>query len=241
MNVTETPRARGKARHDTWRWKSTDATRQALLDAARELFTERGYSHVKVADVVARAGVSTGSFYHHFGAKQDLYTELWRAHCAAVDQACDQAVAVARQAGQQDPVGLWTAGARAILQDTWRRRDVARLFLASEAPPDFDAVRSGWNAQLARRSADVLDLADSDQARLYANCLQSMIRAAPERDPGVRPGRGRARHRRDDRLLPAPHGLPPRRRRPGVTEPVTRRPARCRSSGGWPSRTGRRR
>jgi AcrR family transcriptional regulator len=177
VNVTETPRARGKARHDTWRWKSTDAIRQALLDAARELFTERGYSHVKVADVVARAGVSTGSFYHHFGAKQDLYTELWRAHCAAVDQACDQAVAAAREAGQQDPVGLWAAGARAILQDTWRRREVARLFLASETPPDFDAVRSGWNAQLAQRSAHVLNLADSDQARLYANCLQSMIRA----------------------------------------------------------------
>jgi AcrR family transcriptional regulator len=177
MNVTETPRARGKARNDTWRWKSTDATRQALLDAAHQLFTERGYSHVKVADVVARAGVSTGSFYHHFGAKQDLYTELWRAHCAALDQACDQAVAAARQAGQQDPVTLWTAGARAVLLDTWRRRKAARLFLASETPPDFDAVRSGWNAQLARRSAHVLGLPDGDQARLYANCLQSMIRA----------------------------------------------------------------
>lgn len=179
MNVAraQAPRPRGKARHDTWRWKSTDATRQTLLDAARELFTERGYSHVKVADVVARAGVSTGSFYHHFGAKQDLYTELWRAHCTALDQALDQAVASAQQAGERDPVSLWAAGARAILEDTWRRRDVARLFLTGEKPPDFDTVQDGRNAQLARRSGRALELADSDQGRLYANCLQSMIRA----------------------------------------------------------------
>ena len=177
MNVTSASRSRGKARHDTWRWKSTDATRQALLGAARELFTERGYSHVKVADVVARAGVSTGSFYHHFGAKQDLYTELWRAHCAALDQACDEAVAAAKHAGQQDPGALWAAGARAMLEDTWQRRDIARMFLAGEKPPDFDAVQGGRNAQLAERSGRALDLADSDQGRLYVNCLQSMIRA----------------------------------------------------------------
>jgi AcrR family transcriptional regulator len=177
VKITQAPRARGKARHDTWRWKSTDATRQTLLDAAQELFTERGYSHVKVADVVARAGVSTGSFYHHFGAKQDLYTELWRAHCTASDEACEQAVAAARQAGEQDPVGLWAAGARAILEDTWRRRDVAKLFLASEKPPDFDTVQGGRHAQLTERSRRVLELPDTDQGRLYANCLQSMIRA----------------------------------------------------------------
>jgi AcrR family transcriptional regulator len=180
VNVTEAPRARGKARHDTWRWKSTDAARQALLAAARELFAERGYGHVKVADVVARAGASTGSFYHHFGSKRDLFAELWRIHCAAQDSACDEAEAAARQAGQLDPVAVWAAGVRGILQDAWRRKDVAGLFLTGEIPSDFEAVRRDRDAQLARRSGRALNLSDGDRGRLYASCLQGMIQAGAQ-------------------------------------------------------------
>lgn len=182
MSATAAPRSRGrgKARHDTWRWKSTDGTRRALLSAARELFLQRGYTRVKVADVVSRAGVSTGSFYHHFGAKQDLYTELWQDHCDAQDEACEAAVAAARQGGEADPVGLWAVAARAILQDTWTRKDLARVFLAGECPPDFEATRRDRNAWLARRSGRALRLEDGDQGRLYANCLQGMIRAGAQ-------------------------------------------------------------
>ncbi|MGH3298098.1 MAG: TetR/AcrR family transcriptional regulator [Trebonia sp.] len=180
MSVAEAPGARGKARHDTWRWKSTDAARQALLDAASELFAERGYGHVKVTDVVSRAGASTGSFYHHFGSKQDLFAELWRAHCAAQDRACDQAEAAAREAGQPDPVAVWAAGVRGILLDAWQRKDLARLFLTGEVPPDFEAVRRDRDASLTGRSGRALALSDSDQGRLYASCLQGMIQAGAQ-------------------------------------------------------------
>ena len=180
MNVAEAPRARGKARRDTWRWKTTDVARQALLTAARELFTERGYGHVKVADVVARAGASTGSFYHHFGSKQDAFTELWAAHCAAQDLARDQAEAAARQAGQQDPAGLWAAGVRGVLEDAWRRRDLARLFLSGDIPPGFEAARRDRDGEQAGHCARALLRGDSEQGRLYASCLQGMIQAGAQ-------------------------------------------------------------
>jgi AcrR family transcriptional regulator len=151
-----------------------------LLAAARELLTERGYGRVKVTDVVARAGASTGSFYHHFGSKQDLFAELWRAHCAAQDRARDQAEAAAREAGQLDTVAVWAAGVRGVLQDAWQRKDLARLFLTGEVPPDFEAVRRDRDAELARRCARALGLSDSDQGRLYASCLQGMIQAGAQ-------------------------------------------------------------
>lgn len=180
MSATRAPRARGRARPDTWRWKSTDAARQALLASARELFTERGYGRVKVTDVVARAGASTGSFYHHFGSKQDLFAELWRAHCTAQDRARDQAETAAREAGQLDTVAVWAAGVRGVLQDAWQRKDLARLFLTGEVPPDFEAVRRDRDAELARRCGRALGLSDSDQGRLYASCLQGMIQAGAQ-------------------------------------------------------------
>ncbi len=48
------------------------ATRTALLAAARELFTERGYAAVPAEDIVAAAGLTRGALQHHFGGKPEL-------------------------------------------------------------------------------------------------------------------------------------------------------------------------
>lgn len=41
--------------------------------AALELFGSRGFSPVAVGSIAERAGVTTGSLYHHFGSKAGLY------------------------------------------------------------------------------------------------------------------------------------------------------------------------
>lgn len=56
--------------------KSPADTRERILDAARQLFHERGYSNVGVAEICARAEVVKGSFYHFFPAKEDLLGEV---------------------------------------------------------------------------------------------------------------------------------------------------------------------
>ena len=53
------------------------ATRVALLQAARELFGERGYAATATEDIVARAGVTKGALYHHFGGKDDLFRAVF--------------------------------------------------------------------------------------------------------------------------------------------------------------------
>lgn len=51
-------------------------TRRRLLSAAREVFAEKGYPHVGVADVVKRAGRAHGSFYLHFANKEAVLHAL---------------------------------------------------------------------------------------------------------------------------------------------------------------------
>ena len=54
-----------------------DATRLALVVAARELFGERGYAATSIDEVASRAGVTKGAFYHHFAGKADLFQEVY--------------------------------------------------------------------------------------------------------------------------------------------------------------------
>ncbi|MCK9898252.1 TetR/AcrR family transcriptional regulator [Frankia sp. AgB32] len=51
-------------------------TRTKLLVAAKQAFEESGYLPTRVADIVKRAGLAHGSFYHYFDSKEDIFREL---------------------------------------------------------------------------------------------------------------------------------------------------------------------
>ena len=50
-----------------------DATREALLLAARELFGAQGYADTSLDEIVHSAGVTKGALYHHFASKEKLF------------------------------------------------------------------------------------------------------------------------------------------------------------------------
>ena len=58
------------ARH---RRRGRDATTAAILDAAEELFHERGYEAVTVRDIADQAGVSHALVHQYAGSKEDLF------------------------------------------------------------------------------------------------------------------------------------------------------------------------
>src|SRR6202034_186703 len=51
---------------------------ERLLSAAEHLFGERSYRRTSVADICARAGIATGSFYAHYGSKNDIFAAVVR-------------------------------------------------------------------------------------------------------------------------------------------------------------------
>jgi AcrR family transcriptional regulator len=57
-------------------------TRQRLLDAATEVFLEKGYEGTRVAEIARRAGLTTGAIYGNFGSKADLLTAALAAGCS---------------------------------------------------------------------------------------------------------------------------------------------------------------
>ena len=62
--------------------------RERLIDAATEVFAEKGYDGTRVADIAKRAGLSTGAIYSQFENKSDLLlTALSERVAAESDQA----------------------------------------------------------------------------------------------------------------------------------------------------------
>lgn len=59
-----------------WVKKPPDVRRNELLNSAQTLFFSKGYEATTIADIMERAGVSKGGFYHHFTAKDDLLEAL---------------------------------------------------------------------------------------------------------------------------------------------------------------------
>ncbi len=52
--------------------KATASTRDRLIDSARYLFWARGFAGTSMAELLAHAGVNSGSFYHFFDSKEAL-------------------------------------------------------------------------------------------------------------------------------------------------------------------------
>lgn len=159
----------------TWRWGRSAQTQRALLDAARAVFTEQGFTGASIADVVDRAGSSVGSLYHHFGGKSELFIALWQEHQRAHEEAASKAVAQARAAGVTDTTELFCVGARAFLEGSWLRRDLALLFFSGDGPPGFELVKRGRNRDWLAQNDALLKLPDTSPGRLYVAVLTSMI------------------------------------------------------------------
>jgi AcrR family transcriptional regulator len=76
------------------------ATRGALIDAARRLWSERGYAAVGTPEIAAEAGVTRGAMYHQFADKAALFSEVAEAVESGVTARLGEYVAAS---GARDP------------------------------------------------------------------------------------------------------------------------------------------
>jgi AcrR family transcriptional regulator len=113
----------------------SEATRAALVAAARRLFGERGYASVSTEEIVRAAGVTRGALYHHFGGKRELLEAVYR------DVEEDLTREIAEQtlgAGATTPLAAMRAGTGRFL-DACTEPEVQRIVLL-----DAPAVL-GWD------------------------------------------------------------------------------------------------
>src|SRR5712691_3340178 len=120
-----------RSKHDL----RSEATRQALVRAARSLFGARGYADVGTEEIGRVAGVTRGALYHQFRDKADLFAAV----AEEVEAEIADRIAAGAAGAAADPVGALRVGARLFL-DACAEPEVERIILL-----DAPAVL-GWQA-----------------------------------------------------------------------------------------------
>ncbi|HLJ01637.1 MAG TPA: TetR family transcriptional regulator [Bradyrhizobium sp.] len=71
--------------------------REAILCAAEELFSIKGFDAVSVRDIAQAAGANPGSVTYHFKTKDGLLLEIYRRHCGPMNRRRLELLAAARR------------------------------------------------------------------------------------------------------------------------------------------------
>lgn len=112
-----------------------EATRQALLLAARKLFGEHGYSATSLEEITNAAKVTKGALYHHYAGKQELFGAVYEQVKREVSERAATAFL------EPDPWEDLCAGCQAIL-DAHLDPAVRRILLHdAQAVLDADTIR----------------------------------------------------------------------------------------------------
>src|SRR6266852_3520034 len=88
--TTRKARARKRAGNDPRAGRQTER-REAILAAALEEFSARGFAATRLDDVARRAGIAKGTIYLYFRDKESLFQELVRAMLSPVVGALEAA------------------------------------------------------------------------------------------------------------------------------------------------------
>lgn len=114
---------------------TSEAVRERLLQAAAEVFAERGYEGAGTAEIARRAGLSVGAIYSNYGTKAELLGHAIAAHVPDrladlfAAESADTAVTVFRELARGLPRRTGEHGAMLVESFAAARRDpdVARM------------------------------------------------------------------------------------------------------------------
>jgi AcrR family transcriptional regulator len=84
------PARRALPRRNSSRAQKSAARREAILAAALDEFSARGFAAARLEDVARRAGVAKGTIYLHFANKEALFQELVRTMLGPLVATLDQ-------------------------------------------------------------------------------------------------------------------------------------------------------
>lgn len=154
-------------------------TRERLIESASELFWERGYAAVGLAEIAASAGARQGSLYHFFPTKDDLLLAVIDRQSALILGAID--AAMASRADGRERVMAVADFYRGFMERTGCGLGCPMSNLAGEigdSMPRAAARIAAFNAALVDRIAGAMESFGVRDADQQASAMVSMLQGA---------------------------------------------------------------
>jgi len=154
-------------------------TRRSILDAARDLVSERGFAAVQMTEVAKKAGVATGTLYRYFSSKEALCRQVFREVSAREMGMLAEIASGDEPAGKRLVQVLRTFAGRAV-----RGRRLAYALLAEPLDVNLAEERAFFRRTHAEIFARILeDGIDSGElplidVRIAAACIAGAIPTA---------------------------------------------------------------
>ncbi|MGW3666220.1 TetR/AcrR family transcriptional regulator [Streptomyces sp. NPDC005141] len=157
--MTDAAPRRGRGRPTRTQTESGPATRDRILEAAREEFSERGYEKTSVRGIAKSAGVDSALVHHYFGTKEQVFEAAIE---VAFAPALDAPTAV--EEGPLDGVGeRLTRFVLGIWENPATRTPLLAIVRSAVNNETAAAVfRRLIAAQLLRRIAQRLEVPDAE-------------------------------------------------------------------------------
>jgi len=119
---------------------SDPSARTRLLEAARQVFIERGLDRAKVEDITRAAGLSKGAFYLHFKTKDDAFKEILGSALAELGTILGE-VEGSRAEWSAKPypelIEQWFDKDLRLFECLWKHRSIMRLVLEGGGSPSY--------------------------------------------------------------------------------------------------------
>jgi AcrR family transcriptional regulator len=157
-----------KGRQRTGRRPGESGSREAIADAARHQFAERGYGRATIRGIAADAGVDPALISHFFGSKRELFNAVTTLPFD-LDEAMPQIVAGPRsKLGER--LAEWLLG---VLDDPESRRAITGIVRAAASEPE--AAQAAREVVSNRVLVPIAEAIDADQPKLRASLINSQM------------------------------------------------------------------
>jgi AcrR family transcriptional regulator len=153
---------------------SRGAKRQPIIEAAVQVFAEKGYAGAVVADIARRANIGKGTIYEYFASKEDLFFAVFQWYLERTNEAVSGSLAPPEPSAARRLEAL----SRAVMA------------LWVEIKDTYALVMEFWAASSSAAQRERFKEAFREAYRQFRQRLTALIGegiASGEFDPGVDP------------------------------------------------------
>ena len=119
-------------------------TRGRLIEAAKRVFSERGYHNAQISHIIDEAGVARGTFYLYFKSKEEILKELLQ------EVVSELKVRIREVNPYEEPEIQVLENIERVIEFALEERDLARIVIQRNSDPDLFGVIEDFFDQVSQ-------------------------------------------------------------------------------------------